>query len=494
MADGIPFTPAPRYEQQNPLQNISNLQGLAQREQAMEQQAITFGAKQALGQIMQKHIDPVTGEFDHIKAYGDMSSRPELAVIMPDVTEQFLRIPGIKAEALQKVVDYRRDKNMLDSEYHAEALRQMQVPGADPKSVALSLIAKRSNAGTISREEATQMTPSFIKLAENPRNFERALFQGAQFGKAAQESLDNAHAGLGYATEEVDVPDTRATLPDGSPNLNYGGTLKMPRYMAGGLTPKAQAIYGAQEQINAEPGGLAPLAAGEARQGGSPSVPPAARIVGTPVQSKNYRDYMEDTEGTKHWLRKEEVAAQDAANKAQAIETRMHKLEEVLRQFEQGPLMDSRIKSAEYLRGLGFPESSIKSLLGAKPGSKDALGAAQLARKYFYEGATDELQTTLPGLQKATNFDVQTVIKASPDVLMTKEGINLAMKNLKTVLDATKLRADFAGKFGPWSQTRLGTTESFNQSFYNKRLREALEHKGLAKTGPIDVSKKPGEK
>lgn len=494
MADGIPFTPAPRYEQQNPLQNISNLQGLAQREQAMEQQAITFGAKQALGQIMQKHIDPATGEFDHVNAYGDMASHPELAVIMPDITEQFLRIPGVKAESFQKVTEYHKNRLELDSALFSDALAKLQMPNADPKAIAVELNARRQAAGTLSKDEAVAQAPQLVKLAENKNNFQRALFQGAQFGKQAQETNEKNRLNLGYLTEEVDVPDTRPKLPDGSPNLNFGGKIRMPRYQAGGLTPGQANIMGGQEQMNAASGGPAPPAPGAARQERSPSVSPAARLVDAPVQAKSYRDYEEDTAAEKHWLRKEEKSAQEAANTAQTIENRMAKQEEVLRQFEQGPLMDARIKSAEYLSGLGFGEGIIKSLLGAKPGSKDALGAAQLARKYFYEGATDELKTTLPGLQKATNFDVQTALKASPDMLMTKEGINAAMKNLKTVLEASKARANFVSTFAPWSIKKMGEQNSFNENYYNTRLREFLEHKVYKKSGPIDVTKKPGEK
>lgn len=488
MADGIPFTPAPRYEQQNPLQNISNMQGLAQREQAMQQQAITFGAKQALGQIMQKHIDPETGEFDHTKAFGDMAAHPELGVIMPEVTEQFLRIPGIKAESLQKVVDYHRNRTSLDSELHAEALRQMQMPNANAQSVATDLIAKRVAAGTITREEATQMLPQMMGMAKNPNNFQKALFQGAQFGKASQEALDNAHVGLGYQTEEVDVPDTNPQSP------TYGQKLKMPRYVAGGMTPGASAIMGTQGQMNAASGGLAPPAQDEARQGRSPSVSPAGRLTEAPIQSKQYLDYMQDTEGTKHWLRKEETSAQEEANNAQQIETKLHKQEEVLRQFEQGPLMDARLRSAEVLSGLGFPKGIIDSLLGAKPGSKEALGAAQLARKYFFEGAANELKTALPGLQKATNFDVQTALKASPEMTMTKSGINAYMKNFQNILDMAGERANWAQQYAGWSRNKPAHERAFNQSVYNKSLREWLDHKGLTKTGPIDVAKKPGEK
>lgn len=488
MADGIPFTPAPRYEQQNPLQNISNLQGLAQREQAMEQQAITFGAKQALGQIMQKHIDPATGEFDHVNAYGDMASHPELAVIMPDITEQFLRIPGIKAESLQKVTDYHKNRLELDSALFSDALAKLQMPNADPKAIAVELNARRQAAGTLPKDEAVAQAPQLVKLAENKNNFQRALFQGAQFGKQAQETNEKNRLNLGYLTEEVEAFDQNPQ------SRTYGQKIRMPRYLAGGLTPGQADVMGGQGQMNAASGGPAPPAPGAARQGRSPSVSPAARLAEPPIESKQYRDYMEDTEGTKHWLRKEEISAQEEANNAQQIETKLHKQEEVLRQFEQGPLMDARLKSAEVLTGLGFPESIAKSLIGAQPGSKEALGAAQLARKYFFEGAANELKTALPGLQKATNFDVQTALKASPEMTMTKSGINAYMKNFQNILDMATERANWAEQYAGWSKNKPAHERAFNQNIYNKSLREWLEHKGLAKTGPIDVTKKPGEK
>lgn len=488
MADGIPFTPAPRYEQQNPLQNISNMQGLAQREQAMQQQAITFGAKQALGQIMQKHINPETGEFNDVEAFGEMASHPELGPIMPEVTEQFLRIPGMRAESLQKVTDYHKNRLELDSGFFAEALGKLQMPNADPKAIALELNAKRQLAGTISREENLKQAPQLIELAQNRNNFERGLFQGAQFGKQAQEINEKNRLNLGYLTEDVQVPETDRRSP------NFGRMKMVPRYLAGGMTPGQANIMGGQEQMNAASGGLAPPAQDEARQGRSPSVSPAGRLTEAPIQSKQYLDYMQDTEGTKHWLRKEETSAQEEANNAQQIETKLHKQEEVLRQFEQGPLMDARLRSAEVLSGLGFPKGIIDSLLGAKPGSKEALGAAQLARKYFFEGAANELKTALPGLQKATNFDVQTALKASPEMTMTKSGINAYMKNFQNILDMAGERANWAQQYAGWSRNKPAHERAFNQSVYNKSLREWLDHKGLTKTGPIDVAKRPGEK
>lgn len=494
MADDIPFTPAPRYEQQNPLQNIAAMQGLAQREQAMEQQAITFRAKQALGQIMQKHIDPATGEFDHVNAYGEMASHPELAIIMPDVTEQFLRMPGIKAEALQKVTDYHKNRLELDSGLFADALAKLQMPNADARSIAIDLNTKRQNAGTISKEDALVQAPQLIKLAENKNNFQRAIFQGAQFGQQAQAMNEKNRLHLGYLTEEVDVPDNRPQLPDGSPNPNYGAMVKMPRYQAGGLTAGQAAIMGGQGQVNAEPGGLAPPAPGEARQERSPSVSPAARLTAAPIQSKQYRDYMEDTEGTKHWLRKEEISAQDEANKAMEIETNLHRQEEQLRQFGQGPLMEARVRIAEYMRGLNFPESMVKSFVQEAEGAKDGLAAAQLARKYFFEGAANELKTALPGLQKATNFDVQTALKASPEMGMSKEAINSFMKNFQNILDMSKERANWVERYATLSKNDPAYEGAFNQNAYNRLLRDILQHKKLLKTGPLNVTKKPGEK
>ena len=63
MADGIPFPQAPQPRIANPLETASQMQGLATRgieaqraQQALEQQAQDYAAKQAFGQMMQQHI------------------------------------------------------------------------------------------------------------------------------------------------------------------------------------------------------------------------------------------------------------------------------------------------------------------------------------------------------------------------------------------------------------------------------------------------------
>jgi len=72
MADGIPFPQAPTPRISNPLETASQMQGMALRgleaeraQQNMEIQAQDFAAKNAVGQLMQQHIDPATGKLDH---------------------------------------------------------------------------------------------------------------------------------------------------------------------------------------------------------------------------------------------------------------------------------------------------------------------------------------------------------------------------------------------------------------------------------------------
>lgn len=494
MADGIPYPQGPTYNIPNPLQQMEQMQGMALRQaelqkmqQATQQQELSFNAKQSLGAIMQKHFDPKTGEFNHVEAFGDLASHPELSPVMADYMPQLLQMPGTQAEALRKQLEYKEKQFAVNSQISADGVAQLQVPNVDPKSVATSVIAKMASAGSIPKDQIPMFTAQMVNYAKtDPKGFAQLLYKNSQFGKDAQESLRATGMQLGQLTEQVETFDQDPL------SKTFGQKIFVPRYAAGGMSPGVNAVFGGRQ--NVEAGGVAPPAGGSARQEGLPSAPPAARLAEPPLASTQLRDYMSDTEGTKHWLRKEETSAQEEANSAMRIENNLHKQEEVLRQFEQGPLMEARVKIAEYMRGVGMPESMVKSFLGEVKGAKDALGAAQLARKYFFEGAANELKTSLPGLQKATNFDVQTALKASPEMGMTKEGINQYMRNVQNIMDMAKERADFAGRYGRWSVNAPAHERAFSPSVYGESLRDWLEHKGLIKTGPIDVTKKPGEK
>ena len=90
MADGIPFTPAPQMNMPNPLQTISGLEGLAQRQQAMEQQQIAMQAKMAIGKHMQGAIDPNTGRMDNYKFISNLSVDPSAQAAFGDAYHMLL--------------------------------------------------------------------------------------------------------------------------------------------------------------------------------------------------------------------------------------------------------------------------------------------------------------------------------------------------------------------------------------------------------------------
>ena len=232
MADGIPYPQAPQYNVPNPLQTMQQMQALSARgvemeraEQTMEQQRLTFGAKQALGAIMQKHINPENGQFDHVRAFGDIAAHPELSVIVPDVMDNMIRLQGTQAEVLQKQIDYKIKAAATDSEYAAEALRRLEGPNADPKAIATDYIAKRLGAGTIDKKDVPAFTNHLVQVAKNPAELRRLMYSSAQFGEAAQKSLENAGLGLAQMTVMREYYDPQTGLKRQAPAYMVPGAL-----------------------------------------------------------------------------------------------------------------------------------------------------------------------------------------------------------------------------------------------------------------------------
>jgi hypothetical protein len=489
MADGIPYPQAPQYNVPNPLQTMQQMQALSARgvemeraEQALQQQQLTFAGKQALGAIMQKHINPQTGQFDDVRAFGDMASHPELSVIMPDVMANLLQIPGIKADSLQKQLSYRKDVLATDAELAANAFRQAEIGNADLNSIATDFVARRLAAGTITSNEAPLLAKHLVELAKNPSDFRRALYGSAQFGEAAQKSLDNANLGLGQIIAMREYYDQQ------------GLKRQAPAYMVpGALSPQQQELAPMGPQ-GAGSSAVGSSAEQPVRQGESPSTSPAAGMAleRTPEMEQR-KAFIADTEG-KHWLRKDITDAEREATVAAEAETKMLQQMDLLRQFEQGPGMETRAKLSEAARAAGMPESIVKSLVGAQPGSKDALSAMQAARKHIFEMTTSNLRENMPGSQRFTNFDLQSAQKATPDLSMTKEGTNIIMGHLQNAINIAKERAKVIGQYADWSVENASNARAFKQHHMEDSVRKWLTHSGLLRSGTIDVMKKPGEK
>lgn len=493
MADGIPYPQAPQYNVPNPLQTMQQMQAMSARgvemeraEQAMEQQRLTFAGKQALGAIMQKHINPETGQFDHVNAFGDIASHPELSVIVPDVMDNMIRLQGTQAEVLQRQLEYKSKAASIDSEYAAEALKRAELPNADYGSIATDYVSKRLAVGTIDKKDAPALTNYLVQLAKNPSDFRRSMFQSAQFGEAAQKSLEAAGLGLAQITGMQEYFDPQTGLKR-----------KAPAYMVpGALSPQQQELapMGLQGAGSAAVGSSAGL---PVREGASPSAPPPAPYEGMALEPTSEMEqrkaFLSDTKG-EHWLRKDITEAEREANVAAEAETKMLQQMDLLRQFEQGPGMDTRAKLAETARALNMPESIVNSLVGAKPGSKDAVAAMQAARKHIFEMTTSNLRENMPGSQRFTNFDLQSAQKATPDLSMTKEGTNIIMGHLQNAINIAKERAKVVGQYADWSVQNAAHTRAFKQHHLEDSVRKWLTHSGLLRTGPIDVTKKPGEK
>lgn len=279
MADGIPYVQAPRLEQPNALQTISSLQGVEQRQQAMALQQQQNTAKLALGQLMQQHIDPETGELNAEEMITHASTVPEIRPIMSEVMTMMLSNKHVNEQILgQKLQNAasRLDTNsnlaaaLYDKRMRAGMMRQ----GVDKKGdtqAASEFIAQQVAAGTL--EPGKPATQALLQLT-------KSIDQGAKFDDMLRTLALSAPKGIegikatGTTLSQLTTPiETYDNNPDSE---TYGNKIKVPAYQVqGAVPPGAEGLIG--QPMNTATAGSAPPEQGAVRRGSQPSVAPAAR-------------------------------------------------------------------------------------------------------------------------------------------------------------------------------------------------------------------------
>jgi len=294
----------------------------------------------------------------------------------------------------------------------------------------------------------------------------------------AQQYIKEARLDLGTQTAQTEYIDAE------------GNKRIAPAYQVPGMFSPGQQRLGPQgaPQMDASGAGLAPSSEPMARQEGQPSAPPAAPFAGrlverTPEMTQR-QAYIGDTK-QEHWLRKAEAAAQEDADKAVNLETTLHQQAELLKNFEQGPLMDARTWTAEKLSGLGFSKGVVDNLMGAKGKGMDAVAAAQAARKGLFEETANTLRTQLPNMSRFTNFDLQQAIKAIPTLETKKEAAEVIFGHLQNAINIAKESAKYTGNYAQWSVKNFEHKRAFKQSVLEESLRDYLKHHGLLREGKL---------
>ena len=228
MADGIPFPQAPQPRISNPLETASQMQGLAQRgieteraQQALEQQAQQFAAKNAIGQIMQQHIDPATGEVDLHRVIIDAGKHPAAAMEVPGLYKYLKEQGEIDERILQAKAQNEMTKMDVFSKAALPYLEKSRNGEHTTDSDVASLVGQLASGAYFGNDpkKATlalqQMVGSNVGTKDNRDPLFRSL---ALFNENSRQALDNTMQSIAKQQELVNIAG-----PQGQPGFTTRG-------------------------------------------------------------------------------------------------------------------------------------------------------------------------------------------------------------------------------------------------------------------------------
>lgn len=496
MAGEIPYPQAPAgptFTETNPLQMAGALQGLAQRNQAMEQQQQLFAAKQAVGKHMEAFVDPATGQLDNHGFLASLASDPAAQPAFMDVYHMMRQNAEIDERIMGQQILNQQNRLQAVSNMMTPLQRKLaegeQLTEADLSgAIALGI----DNGAFKNRDDGLKTLIQWTGATKNSPSMARNIVLGmSQF-------TDNARQALGK--NMLDIETAYKMVPQVSES---GSSFEQAaRNVPGALPPGAMGPAPLQSEEFQQPeiageGAVAPRISPSARQEGQPSAPPAAYGSDIPAgairksASPEMQQYVQYQKG-EGWLRKEQENAAANLESAYKLESELKTQEKLLRQFEQGPGMETRTKIAEALSAAGAPTSLIDTVMGAR-GKGDAVAAAQAARKYIYGNSMTALKNALGPGQRFTNFELQTAQKSNYGLDTAKPAINVLMNDLHRIIQIAKEEAEGVEHYTDKSLEDPRNRKSFNQIHYQTTMEKWLKHKGLLSEGPFDVNKEPGE-
>lgn len=473
MADGIPYPQAPQYTAPNPLQTLSELEGLETRKlqqqqlaQATQQQALLNRAQLGVGQLMQQHIDPNTGNVDMNKFLVDAAQHPDVAVLFPAIAKDALANKLTTSQILGAQIDNATKQQSFLANTAASYADKYAKTGAKPnwQDIA-SIYAEAQSAGVLERKQALEgylmakqsgITPDVLI-----RNLGARSAQGLQMLEAAGQTTKYLQELVPTMTEEgVPGQITREQA------LRQAGAL--PMNVAGGAS--------------------APRTAEAAREGASPSAPPPAPMLRTgqsPTELAETAPYRAYQEGKDSPMREFESMINSKAETAQSVLQRLEETEKVINKFKSGPLTKARFEAAKAARGLGL-DALAERMIGGD------LAAAQEFEKLTTRNAFEELKTALGGQGRFTNLEVENFMRSNFNLETLPEAIQDMMNFTKKMVDLADQQQTAFSHYKKRSFANKRDPDSFNPGYFSQKFMNHLRQTGQIKNG-MYVVKQPGE-
>jgi len=480
MAGEIPYPQAPegpRFTESNPLEMMSQMQGIALRnaetrraEQAAAIQQQQFVAKQALGQLMQQHVNPETGDLNNEEFLVHASTVPEIRPIMGEVMTLMLNNQHVHEQILgQQLMNAEKklDTNagIISSIYQEKVRKGLKGPEAD-KQAAADFVAQQIAAGTLERgPQSQQALIQMTKAIDGGQKFDDFARTFAMSAPRGIEGIKAAGLTLGQLTAPIETFDDNPDSP------TYGQKIKVPAYKVQGALPEGAAdLMG--EPMNAAQGGSAPPAAGVARQGPQPSGAPATQykyLQEAPVAAQREVAFQKG-EGDYAALGKEigEAAAGAAASQQAITETKsLLKDIEGLGQSGTGPTAPMRkaagklLLDAENLVGNSDPnspegklgkwaKSSLDKVAKVVTGSNDPkewVGAAEAFEKLAAVTAIAGLRTAVGPSNKVTQQEVMKFMDLFPGLSSSPGGIKRMLNYMEKINDTALQRQEHFNRY-----------------------------------------------
>lgn len=158
--------------------------GMAQLQNALNQNAQfqqQFKARSAMGPIMQRAIDPTTGQIDFSKAALMMSANPDVAWMVPDFVDKSIARQSTQMDIFKKQLE---TSQMQQRTFSDEALGLLTQHGTGvTQQQVIAGLGKLVSAGTITANQATAYAAQLPKDGPGLANFLKG--QAAAFGSRA---------------------------------------------------------------------------------------------------------------------------------------------------------------------------------------------------------------------------------------------------------------------------------------------------------------------
>jgi len=474
MADGIPYPQAPTYSTPNPLQQAEQFQAMGLRaaemervQQQTEQQGLINRAQIGMGQLMQRHVDPATGDVDINKFLVDAAQHPDVAVMFPAIAKDALSQRLTNAQILGAQIENAKKQQEFLATTAASYGDKFAKTGTKPtwQDIA-SIYAEAQSAGVVTREQALQGLLFAKQSGQQPEVLIRNL--GARSAQGLQ-MLDAAGMTTRQLQEFIDV-----VSPEGVP----GKITREQALQQAGAAPSPYAAGGAP----------APRAAEAVREGEQPSAPPSAPMVRTGQSEEEkaaiapYKQYQEGSGP----MREFENMINSKAETAQSVLQRLEETEKVINKFKSGPTTKARFEVSKLAKGLGL-DALAERLVGGD------LAAAQEFEKLTTRNAFEELKTALGGQGRFTNLEVENFMRSNFNLETLPTAIQDMMNFTKKMVDLADQQQTAFSHYRKKSFDNKRDPNSFNPGYFSQKFMDHLRKTEQIKNG-MYVVKQPGEK